>query len=91
MKTTSTKIVNRQGLHARPAAQLVETAGKFQSEVWLERDGLRINAKSIMGVMMLAAEQGCELTIITEGEDEDNALDAIKAVIESGFGELEKI
>ena len=90
MKTTSTKIVNRQGLHARPAAQLVETAGKFKSEVWLERDGLRINAKSIMGVMMLAAEQGCELTIITEGEDEDSALDAIKAVIDSGFGELEK-
>lgn len=76
-------------MHARPAATLVGEATKFSSEVWLERDGLKINAKSIMGVMMLAAEQGAELTIYVEGDDEEQAFEAVEAVIVSGFGEME--
>ena len=66
---------------------LVSTAAKFQAEVYFTKDGLRVNGKSIMGVMMLAAEMGAELTVETDGPDEQAALDALLAVIASGFGE----
>jgi phosphocarrier protein HPr len=80
-------IVNRLGLHARPAAQLVQRASKFESEIKLKRLNLEVNAKSIMGVMMLAAEMGSKLTIIAEGPDEMDAVEAIVQVIQSKFGE----
>jgi len=66
---------------------VVEQATRFDSEVWLEKDGLKINAKSIMGVMMLAAEQGSTLIVTTEGPDEEAALAAMEEVLVSGFGE----
>lgn len=80
-------IVNRLGLHARAAAQLVQTANRFQSEIWLEREGQRVNAKSIMGVLLLAAGQGVSLTAIAEGPDAAEALDAMGALFAAGFGE----
>ena len=80
-------VVNRLGLHARPSARLTATASKFISEVWLSKGSRRINAKSIMGVMMLAAAKGSTLGIETEGPDEAEALDAMKDLIASGFGE----
>ena len=83
----STHIVNKLGLHARPSALLVSTAAKFQSEVFFTKDGLRVNGKSIMGVMMLAAEMGAELAIETDGPDESAAMDALMAVVAGGFGE----
>lgn len=87
MTRQTTRIVNRLGLHARPSALLVTTAGKFNSEIYVARDELRVNAKSIMGVMMLAAEKGVELIVEAEGPDEADAVAAIIKVIESGFGE----
>ena len=87
MTRQTTRIVNRLGLHARPSALLVTTAGKFNSEIYVSRDELRVNAKSIMGVMMLAAEKGVELVVEAEGPDEADAVAAIIRVIESGFGE----
>jgi phosphocarrier protein HPr len=83
----STRIVNKLGLHARPSALLVNTAGKFSSEIHVSRDELRVNAKSIMGVMMLAAEKGVELVVEADGPDETDAVAAVIKVIESGFGE----
>jgi phosphocarrier protein len=83
----ATTICNDLGLHARPAAQLVRLASGFASEVWLERDGQSVNAKSIMGVMMLAAEQGARVTVRAHGPDEAEALAALVALIERGFGE----
>ncbi|UCG60443.1 MAG: HPr family phosphocarrier protein [Candidatus Zixiibacteriota bacterium] len=83
------KILNKLGLHARPSAMLVTAASKFESQVFLTKDGLRVNAKSIMGVMMLAAEQGTELTLEIDGADEEAAMQEILAVIESGFGEMD--
>ncbi len=88
MKTGSVTIKNRLGLHARPSAMVVEQASRFESEVWLERDGLKINAKSIMGIMMLAAEQGVNLIVTTEGSDEEQALAAMQEILASGFGEM---
>ncbi len=85
----TTKIVNKLGLHARPSAMLVTAASKFESQVFLTKDGLRVNAKSIMGVMMLAAEQGSELTVEVDGADEQEAMQEIVKVIESGFGEMD--
>ncbi len=87
MRTQTARIVNKLGLHARPAALLVTAASRFQSEVYFTKDGLRINGKSIMGVMMLAAEIGTDLLVEVTGPDEDQALEAILKVIESGFGE----
>ena len=81
------RISNSLGLHARPSAQLTQTASRFASEVWLSRNGRRVNAKSIMGVMMLAAGQGTIVTVDVDGPDEQAALDAVAALIESGFGE----
>jgi len=83
------KIVNKLGLHARPSAQLVQTASRFKSEVSITRDDLTINGKSIMGVMMLAAEKGVVLTFRTEGLDENELMDALEEVISSRFGEVE--
>lgn len=80
-------ILNKLGLHARPSALLVTTASRFNSEVYFSRDSLRVNGKSIMGVMMLAAEQGVELEIEVNGPDEEAAMAEIIKVIESGFGE----
>lgn len=81
------RIVNKLGLHARPSALLVTTAARFNSEVYFSRNSLRVNGKSIMGVMMLAAEQGVELEIEVNGPDEEAAMAEIIKVIESGFGE----
>ncbi|MGA9163081.1 MAG: HPr family phosphocarrier protein, partial [Thiobacillus sp.] len=75
------------GLHARPSAKLTQLASSFKSEVFMSRNGRRINAKSIMGVMMLAAAKGSTVTLETEGEDEDAAMDALAGLISSGFGE----
>lgn len=80
-------IMNKLGLHARPAAQLVQNASKFESEIKLKRHNLEVNAKSIMGVMMLAAELGSKITIMAEGPDEKEAVEAIALVIKSKFGE----
>ncbi len=83
------KIVNKLGLHARPSAMLVTAASKYESQVFLTKDGLRVNAKSIMGVMMLAAEQGSEITVEVTGSDEEAAIKELLEVIESGFGEMD--
>lgn len=80
-------IINKLGLHARASAKLTQLASKFPCEVWLSRNARRINAKSIMGVMMLAAAKGCAITLETEGEDEVEAIDALTELISSGFGE----
>ncbi len=80
-------IMNKLGLHARPAAQLVQKASKFKSEIRLKRHNLEVNAKSIMGVMMLAAELGSKITIIAEGPDEQKAIETIAQIIQSRFGE----
>jgi phosphocarrier protein len=80
-------ITNRLGLHARPSAQLTQVASRFAAEVWISRDDRRVNAKSIMGVMMLAAGQGTVVTVDADGPDEQAALDAVGALIDSGFGE----
>lgn len=83
------EIVNRAGMHARPAAELVKLAGRFQAEIRLEKDGLEVNGKSIMGVLMLAAEQGSSLTISARGDDAERAVSALSALVESGFEEIE--
>ncbi len=87
MAERSAQIVNKQGIHARPAAEIVKTASRFKSNIVIVRDDLEVNAKSIMGVMMLAAEHGSSIDIRAEGEDEGAALDAICRVIADGFGE----
>jgi len=87
MPQRSVRIVNEAGIHARPAAEIVKTAAKFRAEVTITKDGLDVNAKSIMGVMMLAAECGSTIMLSAEGDDADAALDAIAAVIANGFGE----
>ncbi len=86
IKTTVT-ISNKLGLHARASAKLTKLAGGFQSEVHLSRNGRRVNAKSIMGVMMLAAGLGSEIEVETSGADEQPAMDAIVALINDKFGE----
>ncbi len=78
---------NRAGLHTRPASMLVRTASQFDSEIYLQRDNYEINGKSVIGVMTLAAEQGATLTLIVNGEDEDDAAEAIAELFEDGFGE----
>ena len=87
MTTRTARIINKLGLHARPSAQLVSVTSGFASEVFISKGGLRINAKSIMGVMMLAAERGAELLIEVDGPDEEEAADAIVKLIVSGFSE----
>ena len=82
-------IVNKLGLHARASAKLTQTASQFPCEVWVSRAGRRVNAKSIMGVMMLAAAKGSTISIETSGENEQEAMDAIVALINNYFGEGE--
>jgi phosphocarrier protein HPr len=83
------EIVNKLGLHARASAKLTQTAGRFQSEVWLARNGRRVNGKSIMGVMMLAAAKGTIIKIDTDGPDEADAMQALLGLIGDRFGESE--
>ena len=89
MIKTSTTISNKLGLHARASAKLTKLAGSFQSEVWLSRGERRINAKSIMGVMMLAAGMGSTVEVETSGPDEEQAMQALLALIADKFGEGE--
>ena len=81
------KVVNRAGLHARPAAALVKLAGTFQSDIHVEKGGLQVNGKSIMGVLMLAAEQGSSLRLTAVGPDADEALEALADLVRRGFEE----
>jgi phosphocarrier protein len=81
------RIANRNGLHARPAAEIVKAASKFRSEVTIRRDDMEVNGKSIMGVMMLAAEYGTTLWLRANGDDAEQAVDALAALVASRFGE----
>ena len=89
MPRAEAEIVNKLGLHARAAAKLTEVAGGFAADVWLSRNGRRVNAKSIMGVMMLAAGKGSRVLIEADGEDADQALAALTGLIAGRFGEEE--
>jgi phosphocarrier protein HPr len=80
-------IINRLGLHARPSAMFVKTASRFRAEIWVEKDGERVNGKSIMGLMMLAAGQGSKLQVLCEGPDAESALSEIEAIILRKFDE----
>jgi phosphocarrier protein len=81
------KIANKKGLHARASAKIVEAAARFQSRITVCKDGQRVNARSIMGLMMLAASPGCELAIEAEGPDAEAALAALVALAKARFGE----
>jgi phosphocarrier protein len=87
MPEREAKIVNKLGIHARPAAEIVKAAGKFKSNITIVREDLEVNAKSIMGVMMLAAECGATITLRANGDDAEAALDALGTVIANKFGE----
>ena len=89
MITQPTTIINKLGLHARASAKLTKLAGSFPCEVWLSRGERRVNAKSIMGVMMLAAGMGVDIVVQTQGEREQEAMDALLALIADRFGEGE--
>ena len=89
MQTKEIEIINKLGLHARASAKITQLAGSFQSEVWLSRNKLRVNAKSIMGVMMLAANKGSKINIETIGQDEAEVMLALVTLIENSFGEDE--
>ena len=89
MPSVEAQIVNKLGLHARAAAKLTHIASGFQSDIWLSRSGRRVNAKSIMGVMMLAAGRGATVTVEADGADADAALAAITKLIADRFGEGE--
>ena len=89
MPQIEAEIVNKLGLHARASAKLTQTAAQFSAEVWLSRNGRRVNAKSIMGVMMLAAGKGSKVVIEAEGADADAALAAVTQLIADRFGEGE--
>jgi phosphocarrier protein len=89
MQQREIEITNKLGLHARASAKLTQLAGKFAADVWVTRDGRRVNAKSIMGVMMLAAGKGATIGIETEGSDADAALQALLQLIDEKFGENE--
>ena len=82
-------ITNKLGLHARPAAQFVKTSNGYQSEIWVEKDQERVNGKSIMGLMMLAAGHGTRILVSADGQDEEDALAAIEALLDTGFGEAQ--
>jgi phosphocarrier protein len=89
MLSRTLQIVNKLGLHARAAAKLTQIAGGFTSEIWLSRSGRRVNAKSIMGVMMLAAGQGTSVLVEASGDDAEQALTAITTLVAERFGENE--
>lgn len=81
-------VKNRAGLHTRPASLIVRTASKFDSEFFIKKDGYEINGKSIIGVMTLAAEKGSTLTLVLEGEDEEEAAEALEDLFNEAFGEV---
>jgi len=89
MHSVSAEIVNKLGLHARAAAKLTHLAGNYQCDIWLTRSGRRVNAKSIMGVMMLAAGKGTSVVIEAEGADAEQAISALTKLIADKFGEGE--
>jgi phosphocarrier protein HPr len=89
MISRNIRIINKLGLHARAAAKFVTLAGQYSSHIQLANNGLKVNGKSIMGVMMLAAARGTSLTLITEGEDERDAADALQSLVNERFGEDE--
>ena len=88
MISCEVEVVNPLGIHARPSAKLTQVATRFKAEVWLTKGTRKVNAKSIMGVMMLAAAKGAKLTVLAEGVDEEQAIEALKALFADGFGEL---
>lgn len=83
------EIINKLGLHARASSKLTQTASQFSSDIWVEKNGRRVNAKSIMGVMMLAAAKGSTIMLETSGADEQAAMTALQALINDFFGEGE--
>ena len=83
------EIINKLGLHARASAKLTQVAGRFAADVWLSRNGRRVNAKSIMGVMMLAAAKGSTIVVEADGEDEAEAMAAVTQLVAERFGEAE--
>ena len=87
MAERSVQVINKNGVHARPAAEIVKAAAKFKSEIVIIRDEMEVNGKSIMGVMMLAAECGATLVIRASGPDEEEALDALATLVAARFGE----
>ncbi|HEY5634385.1 MAG TPA: HPr family phosphocarrier protein [Burkholderiaceae bacterium] len=87
MRRAEASIVNKLGLHARPSAKITQVASKFRAEVWMTKGARRINAKSIMGVMMLAAAKGAVVVIEADGPDEEEAVAALCALIAAGFDE----
>lgn len=87
MPSATVIILNRLGLHARPAAKFVQTAARFESQISVARDGKNVNGKSIMGMMMLAAAQGVEIEITTEGSDAEEALSVLTTLVADRFGE----
>lgn len=87
MKTDRAEVINKLGIHARPAAQIVKAASMFDSRIDLTVDGVSVNAKSIMGVMTLAACRGSIIEVSADGDDEEEAVSAILEIIENGFGE----
>jgi phosphocarrier protein len=89
MPSVTAEIINKLGLHARAAAKLTHLAGKYQCEIWISRSGRRVNAKSIMGVMMLAAGQGTSVLLEAEGADAEQAIAALTKLIADKFGEGE--
>jgi phosphocarrier protein HPr len=86
-REATAKIINKRGLHARASAKLVEAAARFKSQITVTKDGQSVDARSIMGLMMLAASLGCDIGITAEGPDADEALVAILALVEAKFGE----
>lgn len=89
MQTQHIQIINKLGLHARASSKFTQTASQFQSEIWVTRNGKRVNGKSIMGLMILAAAQGTEIELETNGADEVAAMNALIALINDYFGEGE--
>ena len=87
MVERTVQILNKNGLHARPAAEIVKLAAKYKSEITISRDGTEVNGKSIMGVMMLAAECGASIVLRANGDDAEQALEAIATLIANKFGE----
>ncbi len=87
MSERSVQIVNKHGLHARPAAEMVKAASRYKSDITISREDLEVNGKSIMGVMMLAAEFGATITLRASGPDAEDAIDALSVLVASRFGE----
>ena len=85
--STQVMVVNKYGLHARPAAEFVKLANRFTSDVWIRKDEVEVSGKSIMGVMMLAAECGSTIRIRAHGEDSTEAIEALRTLVATGFGE----